>query len=272
VSDASWLLSFRGRIGRADYWRALLVTPLLLLVLGVPVAVALSQLQTVWPRSGPLLFAALEAGIALVYLYILSAVGAKRCHDLDLSGWVMLAAFVPIANLCLSVVLAVIRGTKGGNRFGPDPLADADGSVLRLLQREAALLFAFSGRIGRGDYCLVLIATSLVLVLGLLLPVAIVREGGILPLRLPSAMPLAGWVAPLAPMLTMTIKVAVPALLVAAYLYVQCAAGTKRCHDRGLSGYHMAWGLVPIAGFWLLFQLCFLRGEPRPNQYGAAAL
>jgi uncharacterized membrane protein YhaH (DUF805 family) len=270
VSDSSWLLSFRGRIGRADYWRALLVTPLLLLVLGVPVAVALSQLQAVWPRSGPLLFTVLEVGIALVYLYIFCAVAAKRCHDLDLSAWAMLAAFVPIANLWLSVVLAAKRGSKGSNRFGPDPLAEADGSVFRLLEREAALLFAFRGRIDRGDYCLVLIGTSLVLALGLLLPVAIVREGSVL--HLPIAAPLTGWVAPVAPALTMTLRVAAPALLVAAYLYIQCAAGTKRCHDRGLSGYHMAWSLVPIAGFWLLFQLCFQRGEPRPNRYGAAAL
>ncbi len=42
----------------------------------------------------------------------------RRMHDQDRSGWWIL---VPIANL----IFLFIEGTKGDNRFGPDPKAGA---------------------------------------------------------------------------------------------------------------------------------------------------
>ena len=42
------------------------------------------------------------------------AVGIRRMHDVDKSGWFIL---IPIYNL----ILAITDGTKGANRFGPDP-------------------------------------------------------------------------------------------------------------------------------------------------------
>ena len=42
------------------------------------------------------------------------AVGIRRMHDTDHSGWWIL---VPIVNL----VFACSDGTRGSNRFGPDP-------------------------------------------------------------------------------------------------------------------------------------------------------
>jgi len=51
------------------------------------------------------------------------AVGVRRLHDTDKSGWWMLLSVVPIANLVL-LVFFCLDGTKGENRFGPDPKAD----------------------------------------------------------------------------------------------------------------------------------------------------
>ena len=42
------------------------------------------------------------------------AVGVRRMHDVDKSGWFLL---IPFYNL----YLAVTEGTQGANRFGPDP-------------------------------------------------------------------------------------------------------------------------------------------------------
>ena len=42
------------------------------------------------------------------------AVGIRRMHDQDRSGWWILC---PIAN----IIFLFIEGTKGPNRFGPDP-------------------------------------------------------------------------------------------------------------------------------------------------------
>ncbi|MCJ7520058.1 MAG: DUF805 domain-containing protein, partial [Anaerolineaceae bacterium] len=46
----------------------------------------------------------------------LMAVGVRRMHDTDHSGWWIL---VPIVN----IVFALIEGTKGDNKYGPDPKA-----------------------------------------------------------------------------------------------------------------------------------------------------
>lgn len=42
-----------------------------------------------------------------------------------------------------------------------------------------------------------------------------------------------------------------------------------RLHDRGLSAWWLAVGLVPVVGVLVLFVLCgFLPGDPHPNRYG----
>jgi len=45
------------------------------------------------------------------------AVAIRRVHDQDKSGWFVL---IPIYNL----ILMFLEGTRGPNRFGPDPKAD----------------------------------------------------------------------------------------------------------------------------------------------------
>jgi uncharacterized membrane protein YhaH (DUF805 family) len=54
------------------------------------------------------------------------AVTIRRLHDQDKSGWFYLLAFIPIANIVL-LVFMFLEGTRGPNRFGPDPKgADVD--------------------------------------------------------------------------------------------------------------------------------------------------
>ncbi len=56
------------------------------------------------------------------------AVGARRLHDIDKSAWWLLLCFVPVIGWILLLVWAVFEGTKGDNRFGPDPLAGVRGA------------------------------------------------------------------------------------------------------------------------------------------------
>jgi uncharacterized membrane protein YhaH (DUF805 family) len=50
------------------------------------------------------------------------AVGVRRLHDLDRTGWWLLLIITVIGSILL-LVWFCMRGTAGPNRFGPDPLA-----------------------------------------------------------------------------------------------------------------------------------------------------
>ena len=57
--------------------------------------------------------------VMLVFLIPNIAVAVRRMHDNDKSGWWVL---VPIYNI---IVIWFMEGTKGPNRFGPDPKGGA---------------------------------------------------------------------------------------------------------------------------------------------------
>ena len=60
--------------------------------------------------------------IILIYIYQLAtlipfiAVSVRRMHDVNKSGWFLL---IPI----YSLIIAITDGTKGDNKYGPDPKA-----------------------------------------------------------------------------------------------------------------------------------------------------
>lgn len=55
------------------------------------------------------------------------AVAVRRLHDTDRSGWWMLLAFLPFIGWIWLFVLMVLGGTRGPNRFGPDPVEVGEG-------------------------------------------------------------------------------------------------------------------------------------------------
>jgi uncharacterized membrane protein YhaH (DUF805 family) len=103
----NWFLSvlrnyanFRGRARRKEYWYFALFYlffAILILIVGIFMR---SQL--------------------LYNLYVLAilipsiAVGVRRMHDVDKSGWYLL---IPI----YSLILCCTNGTEGPNQYGPDP-------------------------------------------------------------------------------------------------------------------------------------------------------
>ena len=55
--------------------------------------------------------------------------------------------------------------------------------------------------------------------------------------------------------------------------WAQLAVGAKRCHDRGRTGWFMAYALIPVIGtLWVLFDLGFLKGTCGRNDYGPDSL
>ena len=101
---------FNGRSSRSEYWWAYLGIILIAFVVGL-VSGLLGE------TIGGFIF-------LIFYLAILVpsiAIGVRRLHDLDKSGWFYLLALVPLVSLIL-LVWFCMKGTDGPNRFGTDPL------------------------------------------------------------------------------------------------------------------------------------------------------
>lgn len=52
------------------------------------------------------------------------AVQVRRFHDQDRSGWFVLLNFIPYIGGIVVLVFMCLEGTKGPNRYGPDPKGD----------------------------------------------------------------------------------------------------------------------------------------------------
>ena len=53
------------------------------------------------------------------------ALGCRRLHDVDKSGWWQLIMIIPLIGFLVLLYWFVKRGDVGQNRFGADPLASA---------------------------------------------------------------------------------------------------------------------------------------------------
>jgi uncharacterized membrane protein YhaH (DUF805 family) len=93
-------VQFDGRARRKEYWCFALFSFLVSLLLAfADKAMSIQWLGTVY---------------SLAVLLPSIAVGVRRMHDVNKSGWFLL---IPIYNL----VLALTPGTEGPNRYGTDP-------------------------------------------------------------------------------------------------------------------------------------------------------
>ncbi|NTX22464.1 DUF805 domain-containing protein [Burkholderia cepacia] len=115
-----FLFSFEGRIGRLPWWIYALVSALL--------SVFFDADSHRSPDDDlPLLAMLVLIVVAVVAAWSSIAVGVKRLHDIDKSGWWMLLVFVPIVGaLALFVMNGFIAGTPHANRFGEPLSADED--------------------------------------------------------------------------------------------------------------------------------------------------
>lgn len=110
--------SFEGRLNRQRYL-------LRVLALGLVDSIITFVLESL--MMGAFLSGSSGAAIVMGLLFLLIAVffmiagislGVRRCHDLDKSGWYLLAGILIIPGL----YLIFAKGTEGQNQYGPDPL------------------------------------------------------------------------------------------------------------------------------------------------------
>ena len=143
--------NFSGRINRAKYWVAMLVYSAIYIVLAIADYVT----------DNSAIYQAINGMLNIVIFISSLAVGVKRLHDRNKSGWylvlfyivpgilitagivvgtfmddsILLASILGLAAFAIGVwafvELGCLRGTIGSNRYGPDPLAPASAPPAR---------------------------------------------------------------------------------------------------------------------------------------------
>jgi uncharacterized membrane protein YhaH (DUF805 family) len=125
-----FFFSFRGRLNRAGYWRAVLIV--------IPVLIVVSPRVLIQTMDTNILEIVREI-VRTILTFSLLGILVKRLHDMDLRGWwvlvlVLIAAFIsaiveifiystgePIRYLApliaIAILLGLLPGTDGPNRF-----------------------------------------------------------------------------------------------------------------------------------------------------------
>ncbi|HET9029513.1 MAG TPA: DUF805 domain-containing protein [Candidatus Aquilonibacter sp.] len=111
--------TFTGRARRAEYWWFALFNVLALVVLEVIFGVFGAVLGSKNPIA--LIFALPLFAYILAIIVPSIAVGVRRLHDVNQSGWLILLNLIPGIGPLILLVLSLLPGTPGENKFGPDP-------------------------------------------------------------------------------------------------------------------------------------------------------
>jgi uncharacterized membrane protein YhaH (DUF805 family) len=118
-------LSAKGRIGRARYVAysfgiSILIGIAMMVLVGLAVMV---------PGIGGILagIVALVLYIAIIVVWVLLTI--QRCHDMGASGWLALAAIIPLAVF----VFWFVPGARGPNRWGAPPEPNSTGVIVLAL-------------------------------------------------------------------------------------------------------------------------------------------
>jgi uncharacterized membrane protein YhaH (DUF805 family) len=119
------LFSFEGRINRAKFWLVLLgvaaVEVIVLSATGGSAYLTAADPAMVMQSMSSTGYIPLIIFIPLFWIGL--AANVKRWHDRDKSGWWVLINLVPVIGGLWSLIeTGFLPGTRGSNRFGPDPL------------------------------------------------------------------------------------------------------------------------------------------------------
>ena len=97
---------FQGRASRSEYWWfQLIVSPSYFI-------------STILENEIGYLF----LGITLFTLIPAISAGVRRLHDTNRSGFFLLISLIPFIGGLVLLFFLIPEGTKGKNKFGPDPL------------------------------------------------------------------------------------------------------------------------------------------------------
>ena len=115
---------FAGRSRRKEYWMFFVLNLIIITVMTtVLFGLGFSMDPYAASSGGPvtwLIFAVLGL-YSLIVLIPSIAVQVRRFHDQDKSGWFVLINFLPYIGGLIVLVFMLLEGTRGPNKYGPDP-------------------------------------------------------------------------------------------------------------------------------------------------------
>lgn len=99
-------LDFEGRTSRTEFWYAFLFNFLVNFILGFIPGTFGMILKIVWWLA--------------VLLPTLGA-GARRLHDINKSGWLLLIGLIPLVGEIILIIWWIKKGDETDNQYGPVP-------------------------------------------------------------------------------------------------------------------------------------------------------
>ena len=107
---------FSGRARRKEFWMFFLFSA----IISIFLVVIDEFMGWQFEMGGDILgFLSTLYYVAVIVPYL--AVIIRRLHDTERTGWWILIAFIPIVGVLVLLVFLILQGTRGENRYGPDP-------------------------------------------------------------------------------------------------------------------------------------------------------
>ncbi|WP_338466720.1 DUF805 domain-containing protein [Novosphingobium sp. ZN18A2] len=126
---------FGGRSRRLEYWMFWLFYWIVMVVIaglfGYNDNVVRGPMSISVHRSLTPLGNGISSVFWLVSVVPWLAVSVRRLHDQNRTGWLMLLVLIPFFGWFALLVLMLLDGTPGDNRFGPDPKGRGTVDVFR---------------------------------------------------------------------------------------------------------------------------------------------
>jgi uncharacterized membrane protein YhaH (DUF805 family) len=120
-------VTFSGRARRSEFWWFVLFNVVCGIIARILDWIAGTSFHMPTPDGGTA-----SMGYGYIYtVYLLAvilpglAVTVRRLHDRDRSGWWYWLVLIPLVGAIWLLVWFCLRGTRGDNRFGPDPLSSS---------------------------------------------------------------------------------------------------------------------------------------------------
>lgn len=105
---------FHGRARRAEYWNFVLFS--IILTLAIALLEASAGMTPDFSRGGVI------SMLFNIFILIPSlAVGVRRLHDTNTSGWFTFIALIPIIGILVLIFKLAQKGDTGANQYGADP-------------------------------------------------------------------------------------------------------------------------------------------------------